>query len=70
MFSKGDTASTAGPALEQEIIETTKAHLAKFKVPKRMIFGPLPRNGAGKIQKFMLRDMSKEDAAKQPKSKL
>lgn len=58
-------------ALEQEIIESTKAHLAKFKVPKRVIFGNLPRNGAGKIQKFMLRDVAKEDAqTNQPTSKL
>jgi fatty-acyl-CoA synthase len=70
VFLKADANATAGPDLEQEIIETTKAHLAKFKVPKRVIFGPLPRNGAGKIQKFQLRDIAKEDAAKQPKSKL
>lgn len=68
---KADAAGKEGDALEQEIIESTKAHLAKFKVPKRVIFGALPRNGAGKIQKFLLRDIAKEDYAKKsPKSKL
>ena len=57
------------PALEKEIMESTKAHLAKFKVPKRVIFQALPRNGAGKVQKFQLRDIAKADVAK-PKSKL
>jgi fatty-acyl-CoA synthase len=63
---------TASPALEKDIMDSTKAHLAKFKVPKRVIFqAALPRNGAGKIQKFELRDIAKADAAaNQPKSKL
>jgi len=58
-------------ALEKDIIDSAKAHLAKFKVPKRVIFGALPRNGAGKIQKFVLRDLAKKDAESQkPKSRL
>jgi len=52
-----------GPEMEKEIIESCKAHLAKFKVPKRVLFAALPRNGAGKIQKFQLRDIAKKDAA-------
>jgi len=68
---KVDTAASPSVVLENEIIETAKANLAKFKVPKRIIFANLPRNGAGKIQKFMLRDMAKEDAARAaPSSKL
>merc|ERR1712070_743287 len=47
-------APPASDALEKEIIEATKQHLARFKVPKRVIFSALPRNGAGKIQKFQL----------------
>lgn len=66
-----DSSAKPGAALEQEIIESTKAHLAKFKVPRRVIFGNLPRNGAGKIQKFMLRDVATEDAkTNEPTSKL
>jgi len=56
--------------LAKEIMESAKAHLAKFKVPKRVIFQDLPRNGAGKIQKFVLREVAKKDAAANPKSKL
>jgi fatty-acyl-CoA synthase len=47
-------------SLGQEIIEHCKGKLAKFKVPKRVVFKPLPRNGAGKIQKFVLRDEARE----------
>lgn len=59
------------PDLEKAIIDEAKKHLAKFKVPKRVLFGALPRNGAGKVQKFTLRDIAKKDAeASAPKSKL
>lgn len=56
--------NTANATLEKEIIESTKAHLAKFKIPKRVIFQALPRNGAGKVQKFTLRDIAKLDSEK------
>jgi fatty-acyl-CoA synthase len=42
-------------ASEQEIIDHVRARLARFKAPKRVIFGPLPRTSTGKVQKFMLR---------------
>lgn len=44
---------------EREIIEHCRAGLARFKVPKRVVFGPLPRTSTGKIQKFMLRQQAK-----------
>jgi len=53
----------ATDALGQEIMEHCKGKLAKFKVPKRVVFQALPRNGAGKIQKFTLRDVARELAA-------
>merc|ERR1711862_672844 len=63
--------NTGSPELEKAIVEEAARHLAKFKVPKRVIFQPLPRNGAGKIQKFELRKIAKEDAeAYAPMSKL
>jgi len=40
---------------ERDIIEHCRAGLARFKVPKLVVFGPLPRTSTGKIQKFMLR---------------
>jgi fatty-acyl-CoA synthase len=36
-----------------------RAKLAHFKVPKTIVFGALPRNATGKIQKFVLRERAK-----------
>ena len=48
-------------------VETLVAHcreqLASFKVPKRIIFGELPKTSTGKIQKFVLREKAKSTAA-------
>lgn len=30
--------------------------LARFKAPKHVVFGELPKTSTGKIQKFVLRD--------------
>ncbi len=43
-------------ATEAEIIEHVKSHLARFKAPKSVTFGELPKNSTGKIQKYLLRD--------------
>jgi fatty-acyl-CoA synthase len=40
----------------EEILVHCRLHLAGFKVPKTVVFGPLPRTSTGKIQKFVLRD--------------
>jgi len=48
---------------EQEIIEYCREHLARFKVPKCVVFGPLPKTSTGKIQKFALRDLARESEA-------
>ena len=48
-------------ATAQEIMDYCKQHLAKFKVPKSVIFGPLPKTSTGKIQKFALRDLAAAD---------
>jgi fatty-acyl-CoA synthase len=44
---------------EAEIIAWCREHLAHFKVPKRVVFGPLPKTSTGKIQKFVLRERAK-----------
>ena len=49
-----------GSASAEEIIEFCRAHLARFKVPKLVLFGPLPKTSTGKIQKFALRDLARE----------
>jgi fatty-acyl-CoA synthase len=46
-------------ASEAEIIEHCRALLARFKVPKAVIFAEIPKTSTGKIQKFRLREMAK-----------
>jgi fatty-acyl-CoA synthase len=41
---------------EAEIIEHCRAEMARFKVPKQVILGTLPKTSTGKIQKFVLRE--------------
>jgi fatty-acyl-CoA synthase len=43
-------------ASEEEVIAYCRTRLAKFKVPKTIEFGELPKTSTGKIQKFVLRD--------------
>ena len=50
----------AGPASAEDIIAWCRANLAHYKVPCRIVFGPLPKTSTGKIQKFELRDRAKE----------
>jgi fatty-acyl-CoA synthase len=54
------TLKTGAAATEAELIEHARATLAHFKAPKRVVFGDLPKNATGKIQKFVLRDRAKE----------
>lgn len=44
---------------EQQIIDFCRDNMARFKCPKTVIFGDLPKTSTGKIQKFMLRDQIK-----------
>jgi fatty-acyl-CoA synthase len=41
---------------DADVIAFCRERLARFKVPKTLIFGPLPKTSTGKIQKFLLRD--------------
>ena len=47
-------------ATEAELIAYARIHMAHFKTPKRVVFGELPRNATGKIQKFVLRERARE----------
>jgi fatty-acyl-CoA synthase len=40
---------------EEELISFCKENISRFKVPKKVVFGPLPTSSTGKIQKFQLR---------------
>ena len=52
-------------ASESEIIEFCRANMARFKAPKTVIFGPLPKTSTGKVQKFVLREQARQ-LAEQP----
>ena len=39
----------------EDIVAHCKAHLAGFKVPRTVVFGPIAKTATGKIQKFELR---------------
>jgi len=43
-----------------ELVAFCRAHLAHFKAPRHVIFGPLPKTSTGKIQKFVLRQRASE----------
>jgi fatty-acyl-CoA synthase len=51
-----------GDADETRIIQWCRDHLAGFKVPKHVVFGPLPKTSTGKIQKFVLRERARGEA--------
>jgi len=45
---------------ETDLIQFCRKHLAKFKCPKRVVFGDLPKTSTGKIQKNVLRIRASE----------
>ncbi len=46
-------------ATEEEYIRWCRENLARYKVPKKVVFGPLPTTATGKIQKYVLRERAK-----------
>ena len=48
---------------EAELIAHCQTLLARFKAPKRIVFGELPKTSTGKIQKFLLRAAAKSTTA-------
>ncbi|MBC8092061.1 MAG: AMP-binding protein [Pseudonocardia sp.] len=50
-------------ATEAEIIAHVKGRLARFKAPRTVVFGELPKTSTGKIQKFELRKLAGSAAA-------
>ena len=47
----------------EEIIEFCRARMARFKAPRTVVFGELPKTSTGKIQKFLLRERARSTAA-------
>ena len=54
-----ETKPGAAEVSEAELIEFCGNHMARFKRPKKIIFGELPKTSTGKIQKKLLRDRIK-----------
>jgi fatty-acyl-CoA synthase len=46
-------------ATQDDILAFARTRLAKFKVPRTIVFSDLPKTSTGKIQKFALREMAK-----------
>ena len=46
-------------ATAEEIIAWSRDHLARFKCPRHVVFGALPKTSTGKIQKYILRDKAR-----------
>jgi len=47
-------------ASEEELINHVAKTIARFKRPKRVVFGTLPKTATGKIQKYALREKARE----------
>ncbi len=51
----------AGAELSEEaVIEYCRAHMARFKVPRKVVFCDLPKTSTGKVQKFILRTQASD----------
>ena len=52
---KPDVAASA-----EEIIDFCRENMARFKAPKHVVFGELPKTSTGKVQKFVLRERAEQ----------
>ncbi|MGH8723331.1 MAG: acyl-CoA synthetase [Burkholderiales bacterium] len=46
-------------ATEKDYIDWCRQNLARFKIPKKVVFGPVPTTATGKIQKYVLRERAR-----------
>ncbi len=49
----------AGPVSDADIVQWCREHMASFKIPRTVVFGPLPKTSTGKIQKYVLRERAR-----------
>ncbi len=47
-------------ATAEELLAWSRERLARYKVPRHIVFAEVPRTSTGKIQKFKLREMAKD----------
>ncbi len=43
----------------EDLVAHCRAEIAHYKVPRTIVFGPLPKTSTGKIQKFLLRERAR-----------
>jgi fatty-acyl-CoA synthase len=53
------TLKDGAAATDAELIDHVRSRLARFKTPKRIVFGSLPKTATGKVQKNLLRTQLK-----------
>ena len=49
----------AADLTEDEVVAWCRERIARYKTPRTVVFGPLPKTSTGKIQKFVLRERAK-----------
>ena len=54
------TLKDGDPTTADDIIAFCRENMAHYKVPRTVIFGPLPKTSTGKLQKFKLREHAKQ----------
>ena len=52
-----------GAATAEELIAHCRAQMAHYKVPRKVVFGALPKTSTGKIQKHVLREWARSASA-------
>jgi fatty-acyl-CoA synthase len=57
------TLHAGASATEEEIVAHVRSRLARFKAPKSVEFGELPKTSTGKVQKFVLRERARRGPA-------
>jgi fatty-acyl-CoA synthase len=50
------TLKDGATATAEELISFCRENMARYKVPKSVVFGPLPKTSTGKMQKYVLRE--------------
>ena len=53
------TLKPGAKASAEDIIAFCRDNMARYKVPRTVVFGPLPKTSTGKVQKFALREQAK-----------
>ena len=49
----------AGDLTEEEVTAWCRERIARYKTPRTVVFGPLPKTSTGKVRKFTLRERAK-----------